>query len=112
MTFTIKRGDTSPAIAYRLIGADGLAKDISGYNDVEFYMRETEDLNVVVQGNVAGNVEVTDAANGEVKYDWQAGDTDLAGSYQAEWQVTYGDGSVETFPNNSYIEVEIVEDIQ
>ena len=34
-----------------------------------------------------------------------------AGMYSAEFEVTYGDGSIETFPNSDYIRVEIIDDI-
>lgn len=112
MTFTIKRGDTSPPIKFQLIAPDGAGKDIRGFNDVQFFMREAEDIDVVVSDNVAGEVDVVDAEQGIVQYLWQDGDTDSAGEYEAEWEVEYGDGSLETFPNNDYIDVEIVEDIQ
>jgi hypothetical protein len=31
--------------------------------------------------------------------------------YSAEFEVTYSDGSIETFPNSDYIRVEIIDDI-
>jgi hypothetical protein len=46
-----------------------------------------------------------------VRYDWSADDTDTIGSYQAEFEVTYADASIETFPNDGYIRVEIIDDI-
>ena len=42
---------------------------------------------------------------------WLAGDTSDIGSYQAEFEVTYADGNVETFPNSRYINVEIIDNI-
>lgn len=49
--------------------------------------------------------------SGIVRYDWSADDTNAIGSYQAEFEVTYADASVETFPNRGYIRVEIIDDI-
>jgi len=46
-----------------------------------------------------------------VRYNWIAADTDTIGSYQAEFEVTYADASIETFPNDGYIRVEIIDDI-
>jgi hypothetical protein len=54
---------------------------------------------------------VVTAASGIVRYDWLAADTDTAGTFQAEFEVTYSDGKIETFPNASYIEVVITDDI-
>jgi hypothetical protein len=50
---------------------------------------------------------ITDALGGVVQYDWQSGDTDTAGSYYAEFEVTYNDGAVETFPNNQNLAISI-----
>jgi hypothetical protein len=38
-------------------------------------------------------------------------DTAEVGSYLAEFEVTYTDSTVETFPNDKYIRVEIIDDI-
>lgn len=112
MTFTIKRGDTSPPIKYKLIGPDDYGKDIRGYNDVQFFMRERDEYTIVVSDDVSGNVNVVDAENGIIEYDWTAGDTETSGTYDAEWQVEFNDGSVETYPNDRFITVKIVDDIE
>ena len=46
-----------------------------------------------------------------VKYEWQPGDTDTEGFYDAEFEVTYSDGTVETFPNRGFITVIISPDL-
>lgn len=112
MTFTIKRGDTSPPIKYQLIGPDDCGKDIRGFNNVRFYMRERDEYTLVVEAGVNGNVEVEDAENGIVYYEWLDGDTDMTGTYEAEWEVEFGDGSIETYPNDRFITVKVVEDIE
>jgi hypothetical protein len=55
--------------------------------------------------------DIEDDINGIVEYSWQAGDTDTAGTYYGEIEVTYGDATVETFPNNGYFTVIIKEDL-
>jgi len=104
--FEIKSGDTSPAIESQL-SADGSAIDLSGVSEVRFLMNlyGTE----VVNDDTSGNVTITDAANGIVKYEWQPGDTDKAKAHKAEWEVEYSDGTIETFPNDGYINISITE---
>lgn len=46
-----------------------------------------------------------------VRYDWQAADVDTAGFYEAEFEVTYAGGAVETFPNSDFIRGQITGDI-
>lgn len=106
MAFNIKQNDTSPSIQTTLLDGNGLVVDITGNLGVTFHMR-----------NAAGTVvidtaaTVVTAASGVVRYDWIAADTATAGTFQAEFEVTYSDGKIETFPNASYIEVVITDDI-
>jgi hypothetical protein len=50
-------------------------------------------------------------ADGTVRYDWQAGDTAPAGRFLAEFEVTYSDGAIETFPNAGALVVRIDPDL-
>lgn len=45
---------------------------------------------------------VIDAVNGRVQYRFQAGDTNVAGDYTGEWQVTDGAGNVVTHPPEGF----------
>ena len=106
MTFYIKQNDTSPSILATLQDAEGSAVDLTGAG-VRFHMRSMTLNQTVVD---AAAVIVTDLS-GEVRYNWDAADTASVGSYQAEFEVTYADGSIETFPNDSFIRVDITDDI-
>ena len=106
MTFYVKQNDTSPAMLATLQDADGNAVNVTGAT-VRFHMRAVGSTTVVVDEAAT----IVTAADGIVRYNWQAADTDTIGSYQAEFEVTYADASVETFPNDGYIRVEIIDDI-
>jgi hypothetical protein len=106
MTFYVKQNDTSPAMLATLQDANGTAVSLVGAT-VRFHMRQIGRSDVVVD---APAIIVT-PLEGLVRYDWIAADTNIIGSYQAEFEVTYADASVETFPNDSYIAVEIIDDI-
>lgn len=54
---------------------------------------------------------VTGDAAGVIKYDWQAGETDVTGRMQIEVEVTWLDGHVQTFPPRGYLPVEIEADL-
>lgn len=105
MTFYIKQNDTQPRMLATLKDGDENLIDLTGAS-VRFHMR-------TVGGSVVTDsaAVVVTAGSGLVRYDWQAADTDTVGSYQAEFEVTYADGTIETFPNNGYIRVQIGDDI-
>ena len=76
-------------------------------SSVRFHMRQIGSAAIVVDKPAV----IVNAAIGLVRFDWAAADTDTIGSYQAEFEVTYDNSAVETFPNNSYIRVDILDDI-
>tara|TARA_R110000824_G_scaffold36239_3_gene112770 strand:+ start:122 stop:442 length:321 start_codon:yes stop_codon:yes gene_type:complete len=105
MPFQIKQHDTSPEIEAVLSNAAGTPIDLNGAS-VRFHMRRAGGP-VVVDAAAT----IVTAAAGLVRYSWNSGDTDTAGSYQAEFEMTYGDGSIETFPNSSNIQIDIMADL-
>lgn len=106
MTFYIKQNDTSPAMLATLQDADGNAVNITG-SAVRFHMRPIGST----QATIDQAAVIVTPLSGIVQYNWQASDTAAVGSYQVEFEVTYADASVETFPNDGYIRVEITDDI-
>jgi hypothetical protein len=99
--FYLKRGDTSPVLRYAL--ARGV--DLTGAT-VRFQMRPRGGGIFIDSSAVIDNESPP-----VVRYAWAVGDTETAGTFQAEFVVTYGDGSVETFPNVGFIAVIINEDV-
>jgi hypothetical protein len=106
MTFSIKQNDTAPSLRATLLNGSGNVIDLTGAT-VRFHMRELGKTTIIINQACT----VVNAVGGIVQYDWVAADTDVVGSYQAEFQVTYLDNSIETFPNDGYIWVDIIDDI-
>ena len=92
----IKQGDTAPYLDAICADYAGDAVDVTGAT-VRFHMlpKGGDTLTVDAAGSVV------DGAAGHVRYTLQSGDTDTPGTYHCEYEITYGDGRVETFPNDS-----------
>ena len=102
---TIKRGDTRNCIKAILKNASGAPVDLTGCS-VSFHMAPLNRPAVISR---AAHIE--DAAAGEVWVVWAPGETDTAGVYRAEFEVVYQDGRRETFPNDGYISIQILNDL-
>lgn len=101
-TFYITEGDTARSLRRQLVESDGTAIDLTNASAVQFRMATTH-----YDTLVDAACTITDAANGWVQYDWQAGDTDQQGTHKAEFTITYNDGTIETVPNDGFMEVVI-----
>ena len=101
MTFVIKKKNTSPILQATLKDALGSAINLNSAT-VRFRMRELGSTTLKVNQQA----EIIDpAVNGVVRYAWQSSDVDSAGIFKAEFEVTYNDGRVETFPNEDFVTV-------
>lgn len=105
MAFTIKQNDTSPALQASLQDYSGAAISLVGAT-VRFHMKGLDGSSVV-----DAPMTVVNDVGGIVRYNWQAADTDTAGTYSAEFEVTYLDLSVETFPNTDNIAIVITPEL-
>lgn len=105
--FTIKQNDTAPALVTVLQDSRGRPRVLTGAT-VVLNMRLQSDKVVKITG---ASVTITDASLGIVSYSFTAANTDTAGVYELEIQVTYSDSTIETFPNNDYVIVTILDDI-
>tara|TARA_R110000803_G_scaffold61711_1_gene121704 strand:- start:212 stop:532 length:321 start_codon:yes stop_codon:yes gene_type:complete len=105
MAFSIKQNDTSPSLQATLKDASQSPVLLSGAT-VMFHMKS-------VDGTVKVNqpMTITNADGGVVQYSWQAVDTDTVGTYYVEFEVTYADASIETFPNNGNRVVSVVREL-
>lgn len=103
LNFFIKRGDTSPGIQFALL-PESVSLVLA---DVQFQMRKRGGGPTVIDAPAI----VTSEEPPVVAYEWQPADTATTGWYEAEFRVTYFDGSVETFPNAAFINVFVNDDV-
>lgn len=106
--FQIKQNDTSPALEGILRDGFGSPINITGAT-VVLNTRLQPGGAVKVNGGVMG--AVGSAVNGRVKYNWTASDTDTAGIYEAEIQITFSNGKIRTIPPKGYFIVDVTDDI-
>lgn len=119
--FHIKTGNTSPAIEAQLLDNNDDPVDLSVPDSpvsatVKFQLQLVGEDTLTVDNEAT----VEDAVNGIVAYHWKDTDTDVEGSYKAEFDVDYDGGTIgddgtfnsdETFPNNDYLLVRIEENL-
>jgi hypothetical protein len=103
LKFTIKRGDTSPALRFALL-PDSVS--LAGAT-VHFQMRPRGGGTVIDRPAAIQSV----FQPAVVVHAWQPGETDQVGRFEAEFRVTYMDGTVETFPNLGFIEIFVTDDV-
>lgn len=104
--FHMKQGDTKPSIQATLYNGT-TPLDLTG-TTVRFKMRRPQDTTLLINEIAT----LVDAANGVVRYDWDA--TDLATAertYRAEWEITYADDSVLTVPRPGWLSVFVHPDL-
>lgn len=100
--FAIKVGDTSPTLEATLTDHDDEPINVTDA-EVTFVMTKVGYTDPVIEGSAS----VNDGEAGEVEYEWESGDTDESGIYEAEFEIEYADGHTETSPSDGYIYVRI-----
>jgi hypothetical protein len=105
MTFTIKQNDTLPALEAQLLDAENnpINLDMCG---VRFHMRDGYGRKEIIRPAI-----ITSAAQGLIKVNWQAGETDTVGVYRCEFQITFTDNTILTVPNDGYFLINIVQEL-
>jgi hypothetical protein len=95
-SFVIKRGNNSPSLVYALIPNN---RTLAGAS-VQFRMRKFRGDTVIDSPAFVENFLPP-----IVRYDWQVSDTLEDGKYEAEFEVTFSDGAIETYPSDTFIPV-------
>lgn len=105
--FVIKRNDLRKDLE-RTLTIDGSAVDLSSADSIEFHLNKQPNSSSNILNK---NATISDAANGVVKYEWADGDTDLEPrTYFYEFQVNWDNGDPQTFPNDGFKTLKIVEE--
>lgn len=107
MDFTIKQNDTLPDLNLTLTDSGGFPFDLRYTAGV--YMRMQK--RAALYAKVGRFVTVVDDVNGRIKHVWQAGDTDEIGVYRTEFEATDSLGRIQTYPNDGFYLIEVVDDI-
>jgi len=106
-TFYIKQNDTLPVIKAVLKDASGNIVDLGNASGIRFHLSTSKNVNLIdAEAGMEGN-----GSTGVALYNWVIGNTALAGSFKAEFEVTFTGGGIETFPNNSFISVVIEKEL-
>jgi hypothetical protein len=103
----VRQGDSGGLIEAVLMDADGVAVSISAAT-VRFTMAPLSG-GLAVLAAQADNLQDDSLPDtiGHASYEWTSTDTAVPGHYLAEWEVTFPDNSVITFPNDGYVYVQI-----
>lgn len=116
-TFAIKRGDTAPALRFQLTD-DGAAVNLTQADEVRLLLAD-RDGTLVVDAVVTvdagqGSAPAPGATTGRgwCTHTWATEDTaDAHDLLRAEAQVTWSDGTVQTFPPRGYGAVIVTADL-
>jgi len=100
--FKIGQGVTEPVLQGTLRRENDTSYDISTATAV-FRMWRADTREVVIDDAAAVIVSTT-----QLKYVWQAGDTDTAGDYEGVFIITYAGGGTEVAPGGAYGEPEYI----
>jgi hypothetical protein len=103
----IKKGKTSPPAQFRLFDMDTLLPVNLTGAEIRFFMEGPEDRTDLKRIEGEGEVVVS-PLTGIGKYEWNPGETDIPGSYRADFEITFSDGVMVRVPDGgAYIRVEI-----
>ena len=108
-TFYIKANDTASFLTRDLKDAFGAPVNVTGAA-VVFSMRVKPAGTLKVTRQTCAIVA---AGTGRVRYEWASdgSDTNTADEYEGEFQVTYGNGKIQTFPNDGHIPIVVTDDV-
>jgi hypothetical protein len=108
-TFYVKRHDTAPMITASFAGDDGVPIDFTG-STVTFNMKDPAQSSPKINGKAA---VIVDGPAGILGYSWASdgSDTDVSGTYRAEFQAVLVSGRKQTVPNPDYLTVVISDDL-
>lgn len=112
--FTIKANDTRPAIEITL-QRQGVAAGLASTAATPFIASLVKLLGksqTVPAHTFVGTMSIASAAGGLVRYTWLAADTQYGAEvFDMECEVTWSDGGKETFPEDTYLTLDVKADL-
>lgn len=100
-----KQDDTTPFTGN--LQANGSNDDLSQATEVKFFMKPEVDA----EPKAAGVGTIVDVDTAKVRYQFDATEVDEVGTFLAEWQVEWADGTFQTYPNTDYLRIDIRADL-
>jgi hypothetical protein len=104
MLTIVKKNDSHDVITYQLENDDNSTVDLTGAS-VNFVMGKKNKL------ITNAPAVITSATSGIVSYQLAPSDTLIAGTFLAEFVVTFPNGTQKTFPSNGYITVDVEQNL-
>jgi hypothetical protein len=92
-TIYVKQGDVGKTLFATLYRDDDVL-DLTNATSVDLHIADKYN-NLIVDETVT----IVDASAGSVSYQWQAADLARVGDFLYEFEVTWNDSSIETYPN-------------
>jgi hypothetical protein len=105
VSFTIRQGDRLPVFEVVLRDRNGPVDLTSA--TVKLHMVDALHRNVVLDVAALPAVDQSGPDRGRVFYEWAAGDTLASRELDAEFEITFLSGKVQTFPNEGYVRVRV-----
>lgn len=99
----INQNTLVPSYQAVLVNGNGSVANLTGAT-VQFLMTA---LGSTVP-KVSAGASIVSAAGGSVEHVWAVGNTDTLGLFEVRWLVTYGDGSMQTYPSDNTDLIEVV----
>lgn len=90
-SLTVKRFDTYPPIAATLTDSNGPI-NLTNATTVKIILKGTTVL-------ITGTCTIVSPTAGTVQYAWTTGDTNIADTYQVEFEIHWAAGGIQTVPN-------------
>jgi len=99
VTIYMVEGDLKPIIEATLTYKDGSIVNLAGCT-VKFHMMQKSTVLIDKPAEI-----LEPKTEGKIRYNWEAGDTNITGKCTAEFEVTFSDSKTMTFPTETTFEI-------
>lgn len=104
MALVIKKNDTLPWLRAILRQGNNDPIDLTTADSVKFLAKSGDKV-------ISKSAAIIDALSGIVEVVWSPADTDTAGQFKCEFEITWDPGYIQTVPNDGYFQMVITEDL-